>query len=1381
MSTKKPNVNLPENTVIQSDGMPRLTYGGFVGSANVDPRYAVKIKGKDVYVDVRDFFDVPVATRGNLRRNKASRLIRHTRRWSYAHQMAKQANIPMEDVIIIPNNEGEETVSGTVTDVDQHLIGVDFYKELPLFPTLVVQRVKKMCTVRVAYKKVVGGKYLYTSRIIDPLTCNLLWQNRTKIESWPIEKNGIEENNIQLEIPDSVVLANAPEWMRSDLAAYKNANGSLALRVPINGWWSKFKKGFMSVVRKVVNVAEKAIPIVKKVVKIAKMVIAPNGEAHCTLYQLDNLNDLIRYIQSRPGFPDSLRLNNVQKVLSPIAQGIITTNPEATGDAVAGNGYSMDDVEMIKCRNFTEFCRHEGYNSIGAMLEDAAANGNKRGVKYLFYGNIAHGLKKLWHAIPTPNDGAYRPANYGEEGDLPDEVDYRDENAVYPLDPADVDVASMDITGIGGKKLVSSVDTYHRPNIDVDTPTNMITLDSDVTKFETEYAVGNSIPRMLIWDIAPGFDGTADDVGKYLQFTEFDFDRISLYLEDENGFRVPCNSGAVSILNFDTTVVGKSSIATLKFVGQGGTIITAPFEYTVVDSPIVAMLSESIVKEVQIGTMFNPRWLINVVSDTPLDSTEPGFKNIGVLTKSGFTFEVEGATGEGVLRSEGDHKVTITSVNNPNIQSEVTITVRDFFRAPDPESGSGTRYLTVEEIRTRYRFNGWVDDDTDPTLEPGSAIAKNNVYFNIFDRITHVPIYSGRVIDFVTDLQHEGTQIFVNEKEITTTTSQTLDAGLNVFRIGGALLANGKMSVRFTKSYWYKPSQIKFDLKDSARYKLRYAVTENSVLNPDYSGYEATDFVLKLIRPTGDAVTITDFDIEVGSPFIYETDENGVVSKVGKCTIYPCNIKGLNPTVYGGARPGVEVAVSNSSSSPFTLTSVNILNANPSNDGYAPIKNTWLEKSLYATQYTYTNGSETFSVILDNATAWWDEIEGRADRYDNEVYFDNGTYVEIAAGIPETSSSTSLEDGVYGLLSAMQVKSQASFAGVSAIFRSTGASSITVPFGSVITPDMLKITSNEDMGIAEITNPIVIHNYYPLKVGDQRVYVQYGVKTTESSVRTYTTEVAVTVARPQIIDVKVQPNVTQYEHKQDFADTDISITGVTENNIEYAVPNADVSMPDFDTGGAEDQTGMASVQYPAEGTGITGTLAVASSKYNVGAGGGNTKFETPALVCRFSRPYAFVGDMNPDLGLEMAYTVWADGSRDMVDLEDVIIGHVDTDAEGTVEVAVTLRGDTWRSAAPRHRPSTKVAVTVKPKPAVEAAPVMKASAPKQAAAKTPAVSGEKVKSAVTGATIKAYNKLPTVEIPTEVEPPKAEPPKAEEPKQPADERPIYGEDQFWVR
>ncbi|MCQ2355430.1 MAG: hypothetical protein MJ014_00155 [Methanocorpusculum sp.] len=1205
------NFTVPEGTIIHDDGFPRLTYGGFVGSAIVNPAYAVHVKNSTAVVDFRDFFSLPDNPQ-NSRRYAVSTSIRHFRQQDYAWQMMRDANIPMYDVLYLPNG----FLSAAITKVKKHLIGTTDGS----FGD-VLKKVLKQMTIRVAYKAATAAGDWYTTKIIDPLRCKLRNQQGELIENWPQNKNCIEQNNLQLEVPEELLLENAPEWMLPELKAYTAANGrnSLVLRIRINGKILKWLQKGWTAVQKAIPKIKEIIPVVVEGVNLIKMIVGVDGRVIANkVYRLHSIDDLM------------LKLNGQVSVrcISPMSRCPIIHDLFPL--FVSRNGYTLDDLDVEWCTNFTDLARHEGFSSIDAMLNAARGVNGSRTI-WKAYPYITAGLRDM-----GIEDGALTAGKAA----LPDEVDYR--TGVYPLIDGDNIISSMDATGIGGKTSRSACWVYPKDGESAGED------DAPSIDFADEYSIGGNIPRSLGWELDPDFEasgGTMENVGRYLLHAEFEFSRINLYLDDEHGFRVPCSDASVSVLNFDTSKPVEHAVATLKIMAQGSTVLTAQFPYSVVEDNVKMMLSETTAPEVHIGSKILPQWLVNVASDRGQE--EIGYKNIAALTTSGYTFT------EPDMSEEGEYEIEITPVGSETVSSTVRVVAKDMFAG-----------MSASEFREKYSFFGWLDDRL--RKQPNERITASDIKFVLTSSDTGASVYYGTADSALVE------KITVNGSE-----DMKLTEGLNYVVLETVKGTTWQFSVNIAKAV----ERVIFQWSEQGLAKFLEPISEKELFDAE-RGLKPEDFVCRAYyKGVASPRTLdpSEYDIEIRQPYEY-------YGSLGACYIRPYNIAGLNSAQYSLYDLALKyVFKQNEETRRVTLASFDFI---PYINRGSYLRYSWLDPEDVDVELCYqTEGGGETRIWVNSLGP---QLKYQVDPERGEDIFSRCIVRELE---PLLRVKAILRTGETEF-TAFPTRSQyhdptRSVSGIKALMKNgfleppietSPEHPYHLAYGQMLRPWMVWINAILPDGTVfkDMWGEVTIEGYDATQPGAQTVTVWYGDRTSEiDQEHVKSANLYVYVDEPDIVELKVLPKTARFFAGDAVSVNDFDVTAVSASGQEIDIPESEVMITEFTSTGDVNQTGMLTAQYPAEGTSLNGSIAAATYRYDIGEGGGGTEFNLPGLLVKVRNPKCWMYEVNPDFGLELACLVASDGSRTIVPLENVVVGPIDTTERGHYAVTVTVKPDNW--------------------------------------------------------------------------------------------------------
>lgn len=1212
------NLKVPNGTKLFADGHPRLTYGGFVGSAKIDSRYALKVKNEDVYVDIRDF--IPnVSTSRDRRKRHAHNMLTQIRRREFARAMAKQANLGTgETVLTTPNG----AINAQVAEVKHHLIGTTD-------PTCsdVVPKILSGLTVQVVDADTTKNNTTYTTYEVDPLQCQLVGFNAK------LEKNWIEQNNVHLVVPTEVALAALPPNRRAAYEAHRSQFPKGGLIAPISGkvadgmfdLW--FERGFTLADLPVANDLSDLIKIIPTTACVVSMTPRVSGTSQIPkFFVVDDLSDLMQAMQSTRGTVPNGWWDTLKKCINPITDTVVkVVDAFMDTDRVTRNGYSLRDMEnVVWCKNFSDVCRNLGYSSIPEMFT-AMASGKK-------------GSENFWDlligAIPTVVDWVVdlfddAAAKSGEKKVLDDgEIDYS--QGGYPFAPGEVSVVSRSTSGIGASGTFGEVSIFPPNHAGGSDPREEETapLESVGT-----YSVGNSIPRSISWALDPEFEqtgGTMDNVGVFLQYSSFDFSRIAVSLTDSLGFVSPCNTDIVSVHGFDSSKIG-FGVAVLEIIAQGSTALTASFPYQIVSNPILTCLAAMSTQTILVGSEIDPRWITTAVSDSLIDGS-PEYKNVCALTPAGYEIDpVDTST-------PGWKNVTIRTKTEPSIEAVMRVNV------VKPDLGAYADY------RGTYDIQAYLSPDRAPN--PGLVVLPKDIRLSILYRPQNATIFYGTAQDlmahgFVTSItlnggnelklvEGENTFVFLSQKD-------------GVEFVGG----------RFTEKVVREVSEVGLELLHTA---TRGARKDNNgwinlchPLADILSGGDISTehFQCSLLYADGGAKISPDdeFSLDIVYP-PSSADESGIISAV---KVRATDIVGYETQVFSGRSPSVVVYGSESSN--FIGRTGVIASVE-----YKSNRLPWIgeipnpEDFVVMAKWTGVDGGEIVHKL--HTSAFSIAPHNSQSDQESEAYTMESDSVIVRWGdqsfvLPMTIARVGENPIVLGSITAVPRKGKSSF----------------VSYGTPLTEDFFEVTGVSSDGTfqKELTDNIHIRNYFPMFSGLQDVSVQYGTMKSVS--------VPITVRDPEIVSVVVTPRTTIFDMGEKLAPSDIVVTATTSEGVTVEVPSSQVRLVEFDTGFIGDQTFMGTVECVGFEDSIeTGGVHTSSFRFDVGLGGGDARYTTPALVCRFDKPYCFVGDRitSPsDLGFAGAFVVASDGERHVIeDTDNIHIGTVDTSKSGSVIIGV---------------------------------------------------------------------------------------------------------------
>lgn len=1200
------NLKVPNGTKLFSDNLPRLTHGGFVGSAKIDPRYALKVKNEDICVDIRDFFPAYSASR-DARRRIAENTSNMIRRQCFARKMAKSANVPSGETFLSTPNA---TLNAQVSEVRNHLIGTtkeDFSD--------VEDKILTACTVQVVDSVTEGGVKSYTTYEVDPMKCNLVGFNTSPSKNW------IEQNNVYLSVPTDVALAALPAHRRAAYEAFRSQfpNGGLIAPISGNDIMAPFDRGFTSCFSAAAKIDPfnnffTCAPITSCVMSIAPGDAKPFSQK---FFVIEDISDLISAIQDPRLTSSNSWWDSLKKVITPITQTVVqVVDTFMDTDRVSRNGYSLRDMEnVVYCKNFAAVCRDFGFEDIPTMLDTMMRE--KKG--------SSNFIDLLFQAIPTVVDLVTSlfdaPKNSPkvlEEG----EVDYS--QGGYPFAPGEVSVLSRSTSGIGASGTLGVVTPFPPNNAGSSDPKEEM---APVVESMGTYSVGNSIPRSIYWEISQYFKdigGTPDNVGTYLRYSAFDFSRINVFLTDSIGFVTPCDTDVVSVHNFDSTMIGRG-VAVIEIAVQGSTVLTVPFPYEIVETPIVACLTRIVPTDVLIGTKIDKHWIVNVVCDSDIGEVSE-YKNICTLTCEGFDVDPVDT------HTPGWKDITVRPKNTATaIETHVRVNVVQ----PSLES--------VQDYRDHYDLQAYLAPSQAPN--PGVVIQPRDIVVKANSIGSGLPFFSGTA----QDLMDIG---FVSSITLNGSEDLTLVEGNNKFVFMSKLVGDvATVTGHFTEKVVREVAEIDFTPKQESPLSICYAasdVVSGTALKSEYFGCE-------LLYSDGGHLPIQseNFKLDDVYPPVYSAD--GVI---GEVRVRPIDIAEYDTLVLSGRPPQTIVYASDDpkyigkpgiiTSATFTSSRLPWVGEYPNPEDFTVIAE-WTADTGDKVQHTLHHSS--YAVVAKNSATQETTPKFTADSDSALVKWGDQTYT-----VPVSVGKRDGAPIVLGSIEAVPRKGK----------------SLTVSYGTRLHPTHFEVTAVSADGEYRKTLEHALHigGYYPMFSGKQNVVLSYGL---ETGAKTATLQVR--VKEPEIVKVVVTPVSTNFDMGDELSPSDLVVTAVTADGMDLRIPPSQIRVSSFGTGFIGDQTFMGTIETVGfEGGTETGSFHASSFRYDVGLGGDDTRFTTPALVCSFTKPYCFVGDRVEgisDLGFSGAFIIASDGSRIAVeDPEHLSLGEVDTSAPGMVFVGV---------------------------------------------------------------------------------------------------------------
>lgn len=1206
LETGNTTIKVPNGAKLFSDGMPRLTMAGFVGQAEIESQYALKVKNEDVYVDIRDFFP-SVSTSRNASARIAENTSRMIRRQCFARSLAKSANLQTgESVLATPN----AALSAQVSDVRRHLIGTtkeDFSD--------VKEKILSGCTVQVLDAVQEGGVTTYTTYEIDPLKCELVGFNASP------EKNWIEQNNVELSIPINVALEALPETRRLEyeMCLSQVPNGGLTAPISGNGITAPFSRGFTACApppgKDPLTNFFSLTPVTNCVIS---MVEGEFSQGRRKFFVVDDISDLMRAVQGSHMTDSNDWWDSLKKVIVPIASTAVqVVDAFMDVNRVNRNGYALQDMENVMfCKNFGEVCTECGFEDIPTMLE-SMGRGGKSGANF---------FNLLFEAIPTVVDlvgDLFSLQNTGPKLLDAGEIDYS--GGGYPLAPGELEVISRSTSGIGASGTLGVLNPFpknYAEGADQEEEEKAPAVESVGT-----FSVGNCIPRAITWELDPYFEmtgGTMENVGEYMMYSAFDFTRIKVFLEDSIGFRSPCNTDVVSVHNFDSTTVGRG-VAVLEITTQGSTTLTVPFPYSIVETPPRACLSRCILTDVLVGTQIDKNWLVVHVSDRYIGEGAD-YTNICTLTPEGFDIDPVDTKTTGwkdiIIRPRNTEAAIATSVRVNVVQ-------------PTLES--------VKEYRDGYDIQAYLDPKSPVT--PGKTVDLSEIIVKVKDIITDLPFFYGTAADimgtgFVSSITLNGD-----------TESFELIEGVNTFVFKSPTVDEIEVVTgQFTVKVIRETSEIAFATADDAR--VRTCLAADAAVSG--TGVSAGNYECSLGYADGGSYIVPDdgYTLDVIYPPVYAED-----SAIGVIRVRPIDIDGYESPLLSANIP---YSVAYVTEDPRyigvtgTIKAVEYTSDRRPWVGEYPNPEDFVVTAEWATgdtADTHTLHPSSYTVYAYNAGTDTETDVFTAESTGVRVHWGGARFV--------IEMAISVRDGEPITLDRIEVVPRK-------------GKSLKVPYGTPLYTNHFEVTGVSEDGVSSKTIDDHLHiiGYYPMFSGELDVKIQYG-----SGVHAKSDTVHMRVQEPDIVKVVVTPLSSIFEIGDKLSTSDVAVTAVTSTGALIDVPSSQVRITEFETGFIGDQTFMGTIEMVGfEGDTDTGSVLTSSFRYDVGLGGDETRFTTPALVCKFSKPYCFVNEQVSglsDLGFDGAYIIASDGSRIAVeDTENVHLGPVDTSKVGMVYVGV---------------------------------------------------------------------------------------------------------------
>lgn len=1205
---------IPNGAKLFQNNQPRLTVGGFVGSAKIDPRYALKVKNENVYVDIRDF--IPnVSTSRDRRKRHAWNTLTHIRRREYMRSLAKAANVPTKEVVLaIPN----AVLNAQVSEVKHHLIGTTKENFAD-----VQQKALSGMTVQVVDSVTQGGITTYTTYEVDPMECSLIGFDPDPAKNW------VERNEVYLSVPVDVALAALPEKRRAAYETHRSQfpNGGLVAPISGSNMWAPFDRGFTEAYLPVTGAGStndlsdliRCVSHTECVVAMHPLVSANGGQRK--FYVVDDLSDLMVSMQSMGDTTPNGWWDTFKKVVGPTTDLIIRgIDTFLAPSCVSRNGYSLRDMEnVVFCKNFAEVCSDIGYASIPAMLESVRKTKDENFLDFLF---------ECIPVIGTIVNEIFYTANPKEKKILDDgEIDYSDGG--YPFSPDDINVVSRSTSGIGASGSQDLISIFPPNNDGTSEPIEETV--PPVTA-ECQFSIGNSVQRYIQWELSADFvdvGGTKENVGEFLQYSMFDFSRIDVFLVDSLGFCVPCNTDVVSVHGFDSTVVGRGT-AVLEYRGQGSTTLTVSFPYTIVPNKIRTCLASMSTTDILVGSEIDPTWITTAVCDSLIDGSGE-YKNVCALTPNGFDLDPVDTSTPGwkniVLRPRNTETPLESSMRVRVVQPDLRLYVED---------------------REVYDLQAYLSPEKAPS--PGVVISPSDIRVRIKYNVTNAPVFTGTA----QDLMRHG---FVSTVTLNGGTELKLVEGANTFtflsRVDDVELVAGK----FTEKIVREVAEVTFVPRSDMWFNTCLSLADA------VSGVAATTdrFICTVHYADGSTKVVEpdEYSLEIVYPPSF-VDEDKSIAEI---RVRPVDIDGYDSVLLSGSMPSCRAYASEDQALISKVGEIQSVEYRANRlpwIGEFPNPNDFVVMVAWSgadnEKYLVRLHPSAYSVLPYNSTAQTTTAAYASDSDSVIVHWGTKTSV-----LPITIARDRDAPIVLGSIEATPRKGKTT----------------SISYGTKLTMDFFEVTgvSADEKFRKVITDNVHIKNYYPAFSGSQDISLVYGVGDAAKECH-----IEFTVKDPEIVSVTVTPRSTVFEMGEKLSPSDCVVTATTGDGLEMQVPTSQVRIVEFDTGFIGDQTFMGTVECVGfDDSPVTGSMHAASFRFDVGLGGDETRYTTPALVCRFSKPYCFVGDRVEslsDIGFEGAFVVGSDGTRHAVeDPQNLHMDRVDTSKAGTVFVDVEYTHD----------------------------------------------------------------------------------------------------------
>lgn len=636
------DVNIPATARIGTDGYPIIGYGGVVGA---NDWYSPKYRAYDntgLEFDIRDLYPSYTLSNRKSRLSQQMRMTRSFRRRSARINIARRMGLTDNQclVVYLPRVAGGELrelrIWTAITRVTRHL-----FAGVKSHASKVADELKNAIKLRITteLKDATTGALNYISKEISAKDCNLI--------NFDPNKDGIEQNNVKLEIPDHVVRDTIsrmnPEAGRMLYNA--RANGEvidMTMVADLSGWWTDFKRGFTVFFKK----SGEAILNTIKEVGLQYVTKDASGRAYICQVRLTD-RDIA---------------NGANKIIAPF--------PCLNGQ-ILDNIPAQTPEELAQRMGLDLEIRH--YNSIEEL---AAAEGKSvRGIWAVLITAIPWVVGFVKNYTRAGDDK--RMAKYPmllNEG----EIDYGD-GLPYPIDPEDYIDTNMDYTSSGEK----------RGSLEL--PVGYVN-DDVATTIKPKYEVEkDNYPTELLVELSPDYlnaGGNETTAIRYLRGSDFDWDRYSFSLVDGTGLASPADISKLSISGFDNKSTGRHAAVISAHFENGRELTTSvPYEFDDSTKPTL-LIADALVHKIAPGSEIDPAWISAIISDGSMD--EPG-----ELAPVDFTL-LDISYDQNAVVEGAELEVQVSLSDNPSLQSTVIFKVG---------SGAGEGHFTIDKGSTTYSKN----------------------------------------------------------------------------------------------------------------------------------------------------------------------------------------------------------------------------------------------------------------------------------------------------------------------------------------------------------------------------------------------------------------------------------------------------------------------------------------------------------------------------------------------------------------------------------------------------------------------------------------------------------------------------------------------------